>query len=226
MGFLRGLAKGLAGVIFLFLLSGLLMNLFFYDFTKPDFQKSFLSAISEKGFEKQNITPVYNDFVEKCKTQPSYIFSSETNMTLECSKITSQKDFSQALVKAMLEDQFSKSIPGFSLDKANLFLKSLFVCFGIAIIIFGVLLFLLSHGWPSKFYSLGTPFILIGILAIPLEIFKSKIGDPIFANSVTIILLKYMLISLVIGIILVAAGIAVAIKNRKKKKGNKKGRKK
>jgi multidrug efflux pump subunit AcrB len=244
MGFLRGLAKGLAGVIFLLLLFGLLINITLYESTKYDSLKPILTTMLSKTLENQNMTPIYNNAQEKCGTQSSYnLLIGDSNVTLECSKIKSsnQQEFAKSIAETLFDQQLYnrqcngidclklQDIPGFATRSFNEFLKiALFVLAG-AVVLFGIFLFLLSKGLQSKLSSLGTPFILVGISAIPLEFFKQKMqmGDfQIFFDKLTMVISKYMLASLAIGIILVAAGIAIAIKNRKKKKSKKKGRKK
>jgi hypothetical protein len=239
MGFLRGLAKGIVGIIFVFLLSALLMSVTLYEATNINVLKPLITTSLSKTLESQNILPTQNEAIEKCKTQSSYIPPiKDINITLDCEKIkSSPQNFSALMIDALFDQQLYnrqcdglnclklQDVPGFATKSFNEFLKiCLFVLCGVTVL-FGLFLFLLSQGWPSKFSSLGIPFILNGIAGIPLEFYKSKIatGDfQILSDKIIGIILKYMYISLAIGIILVAIAISFSIAKKKLKGGKKK----
>lgn len=242
MGFLRGLAKGIVGFIFLLLLSVLLMNASMYESTSPEFLKPALVSILSQGLESQNITSTYNDAQEGCISKETYSQQlGDFSITLNCSKVKSsdQSSFSKLLIGELFDQQLYnreckgldclklQDIPGFATSAFNQFLKiSLFIVIGLTLL-FGIFLFLLSSGWTSKFTSIGTPFILTGISAIPLEIFRSKIvvaDSQALIDRIIDIVLRDMYISLAVGIILIAVGIAFSIK--KPVKGGKKKNKK
>jgi hypothetical protein len=189
MGFLRGVFKGIAGVIFIFLLAMLLMNIVLYETTKSDVLKPLFSNIlGEDNFNKMYERPCQD---------------------VECLKL---QDF-----------------PGFVTRSFNLFLSDLLIMTAVLTAIFALLLFLLSSGWQSKFASLGTPLILIGISAVPLEFFKSKIqaGELQFlADRIIEITVKYSLICLAAGIILIILSLIVKMSAKKVKGGKKKRKKK
>jgi hypothetical protein len=240
MGVLRGIAKGVVGIIFLLLLAGLLMNITFYETTKSDFIRPVLTEALANSLESQNITPTFNDALEKCKTQSSYSPPvGNFNISMDCSKIKSsnQSGFAKLIIENLFDQQIYnrqcsgidclklQDIPGIITNAFNNFLKTTLIILAGGAILFGLLLFLLSKGLQSKLSSLGTPFILTGISAIPLYIYKSRISAgtfQVFIDKIIEVILKYCLISLAIGIILVIAGIVIAMKNKKSKKDKKK----
>ena len=244
MGFLRGVAKALVGLIFLVLLSGLLMNVTLYESTRQDFLKPLFMTILGQGSASQDFSSVYNDAVSKCKTQASYNPPIE-NMTLsiECSKINSmpRENFSRLIMEELFDQKLynnpcygldclkMQDIPGFATKGFNLFLNDIFLYVLIATAVFGLFLFLLSEGWASKFSSIGVPILINGLPYIALIFYRQKIqiGDfQVFADKLIEVMSKYMLAYLVVGGILVIISIIIRIASAKKVKPKKSKKKK
>lgn len=244
MGILRGAAKGLVGFIFLVLVSLLLINLTLYTTTKADFLRPlFVTLITEK-MGAPNLDAFYDDAVKKCIAQEEYILPIE-NMTLTfpCSEIkqSSRGNFSKLVVEQLFDQKLynrecygleclqKKDIPGFATKGFNLFLKDALMYVGIATVIFGILLFILSKGWASKFSGVGIPLFIMGLPFIFLKFFKQQINAgefQFFIDKILEPLSFYMMISLIAGAALIVLAILSKIfKKKKKKKGGRKKKK-
>jgi len=249
MGFLRGAAKGISGFIFIIIVALLVMNITLYEATTPAFIRPLFLTIFSKSIASQDITSTYNEALNKCQTQTSYNPPmGNLSVTLDCSEVkpASKDDFSKLIAEALFDQQLygrsctgfdclqMKDLPGFATQAFNLFLKTTLLILAASTIIFGLFLVLLSRGWPSKLSSLGVPLVLNGLPGVFLEFYKTKIqmGDfQIFIDSIIALIIRYMLISLALGIVLIAVSIFIKgrlkgkVKKGKNNKNNKKGKK-
>jgi len=250
MGFLKGAAKGISGFVFVILVALLLMNITLYVSTTPTFIKPLFLDIFSKSIASQDITPVYGDALNSCKTQTSYSPPmGNISITLNCSAIksSSKENFPTLITEALFDQQVygrqcngldclqMQDIPGFATKSFNQFLLRTLYEIILSVLLFGLFVVLLSKGWPSKLSSLGVPLIVNGLPGIFLEFYKQRIqvGDfQVFIDAIMTLISKCMLLTLALGILLLAASIFIKVKLRgkvkkeKKSKNNKKKREK
>lgn len=175
MGFLRGFSKGIVGIIFLLLLTGLIANIAFYALTQPESIKPIFSQAIMQSFQGNQLDLIYNDAATKCKSQQQYLLPMENStITIDCSQITSKDSFVSAISDSIFSQVYERpcsdiqclqltDFPGFITASFNSFLYNTMIAFAVISAVLGLLLFVLSAGWSSKFISLGTPLALTGL---------------------------------------------------------------
>jgi hypothetical protein len=241
MGFLRGFAKWVVGIIFLILLIALLANIVIYKATTAEVLSPIFSNIISSGFSSQDISAIYNDSIKSCQTQSFYSPPIENiSLNISCSKINSstQADFPKIIAEGIFNNIYGRKcsqldclkltdIPGFITQSFNSLLKQILIVTAALTIIFALFLFLLGSELKSKFRGLAVPLILAGITAPILEFSKSKIQlgslQPL-VDKITGITIQYLLFCLVLGVVFLV--ISLVIKGPKKAKKTKKSKKK
>jgi len=254
MGILRGIARWFVKFLLVISIAAFIIASTLAYFSTAENLLPIAQEVAMSQISDSQINEFYTGLDAQCKQQnkeiiiiQSPIEGGTSTITVNCTRLKEGKQdevktiFGEQVIGGMLQnasssncngiDCISRGPLGFISQSFHSLLKSFEIISIIAMIIFGILVFLLSEGISSKLINLGSPFLFTGLGYFLIPAMKNNIlagmQNSAVASKIADILFIYLssrfLAMMLIGAALIIAGIIFKfIRKKEPKKGGKK----
>ena len=244
MGLLRGLARWLVRTLLVLSIAFFLIASTGAYISEKENLKAIVGEVAVQQVTSQQISEIYNDLNQQCQQKGAEILDvsfQNSTIKINCTRIRERKEaevgdiFKEQMGK-MLEnltpgqcsglDCLSQGPAGLISESFHSFLAKLEIYSVMALVIFGVLVFLLSTGISGRMFALGFPFLIAGVPYFFTNTLKQETlslipsqaaaGGATVADAILKSLADKFFLMFLIGFVLVVAGIITRFIFRKK----------